>query len=243
MGKFKNKKIVISGATRGLGAACAHYFAREGATLILLGRRVDALEALDESLDCYDVETTLVPIDLSKPDRLESLPQALGEKYGVIDVLVGNAAHLGALSPVTHYSPREFEKILNVNYVSNWHLMTGLEVLLEASQYPRIIMITDSATSQPQAYWGPYLASKAALETLVQSYAAEKSSSALRVNLFAPGPMATGITTKAFPGLALESLAAPETMVETVAYLASEACQESGKLFGPALRGKDTKAA
>src|SRR5690606_3347819 len=101
MGKFTNKIVLITGATRGLGAALSHRFAAEGATLILMAKRVDGLERLDTELEQYGVETTLVPLDLNKVDRLENLPQALGDKYGRVDVLIGNAAILGNLSPVT----------------------------------------------------------------------------------------------------------------------------------------------
>lgn len=136
MGKFKNKIILITGASRGLGAALSHSFAREGATLILMAKRIDGLERLDAELDQYNVKTTLVPLDFQKPERLETLPQALGEKFGHLDVLIGNAAVLSQLSPVTHFSPREFQKVMDVNVTANWHLMAGLECLLKKSQAP-----------------------------------------------------------------------------------------------------------
>jgi NAD(P)-dependent dehydrogenase (short-subunit alcohol dehydrogenase family) len=233
MGKFSNKIVLITGASRGLGAAVAHYFAREKATLILLARHVEGLEKLDESLDQYGVETTLVPLDLSKPERLESLPQSLGEKYGRLDVVIGNAAILSSLSPVTHYSPRDFEKILMVNYVANWHLMTGLESLLQRSTAPREIFITAPQSVTADPFWAPYAASKAALERLVLTYAAEKSNTPFKINLVNPGVMATNLYAQAMPGIDLSTVQSPSIVVDLIASLASEDCQESGQIFTP----------
>lgn len=233
MGKFQNKVIVITGASRGLGAVLAHHFAKEKATLVLLARHVAGLEALDESLDVYGVETTLVPLDLSKPERLETLPQALGEKYGRVDCVIGNAAHLSSLSPVTHYSPRDFEKVLNINYVANWHLMAGLECLLAQSDAPRSLFITAPQAHGHEPFWGPYAASKAALETLVRTYAAEMAHTPLRINLVNPGVMATNLYAQAMPGVDLQTLPKADRLIPLISYLASPDCTVLGQIFTP----------
>ncbi len=231
MGKFRNKIVLITGASRGLGAALSHRFAKEGATLVLLARRVEGLERLDAELDQYDVETTLVPLDLSKPERLEALPQALGEKYGRLDVVIGNAAILKALSPVTHFSPRDFQKIMDINVTANWHLMAGLESLLKQSDSPREIFVSSGSAHHVVPYWGPYAASKIALEMLVQTYAAEMEKTPFKINLVDPGMMTTAMLTQAMPGLDLEEIPSPDQMTDVFLYLASQQCQETGQIF------------
>lgn len=231
MGKFTNKIVLITGATRGLGAALAHRFAREGATLILMARRVDGLERIDQELEQYGVETTLVPLDLNKVDRLEGLPQALGDKYGRLDVLIGNAAILGHLSPVTHFSPKTFQQTMDVNVTANWHLMAGLECLLRNAKQPRSIFVTSGKAQTATPFWGPYAASKAALEVLVKTYAAEMEKTPLKINLVDPGIMTTDMFKKAMPGADLTEMPSPEDMTDVFLYLASEACQETGQIF------------
>ncbi len=231
MGKFKNKIVLITGASRGLGAALSHRFAKEEATLVLMAKRVDGLERLDEELDQYGVETTLVPLDLSKPDRLEALPQALGEKYGRLDVLIGNAALLGSLSPVTHFSPRDFQKVMDVNVTANWHLMAGLECLLKKSENPREIFVTSGSAGYAEPYWGPYAASKAALDVLVKTYAAEMETAGFKINLVDPGMMTTDMLKQALPGMDLDTISSPSQITDTFVRLASKECQETGKVF------------
>jgi len=230
MGKFSNKVVLITGASRGLGAALAHGFAKEGATLILMARHVAGLEAIDKELDQYNVETTLVPLDLSKPERLQSLPQALMEKFGHLDVLVGNAGMLGNLSPLTHYSPRDFQKIMDVNVTANWHLMTGLEALLKKSKAPREIFITSAWAHDVSPYWGPYAASKAALDTMVKTYAQEMVNTPFRGNLVDPGAMQTDMFKKAMPGADLSTIKAPEDNVQVIMELALEDCKVTGTI-------------
>ena len=231
MGNFKNKIVLISGASRGLGAALSHRFAQEGATLILMAKRVEGLERLDAELDQYGVETTLVPLDLSKPDRLEALPQALGEKYGRLDVLIGNAGLLNGLQPVTHFSPRDFQKIMDVNVTANWHLMAGLECLLKKSEAPREIFVTSGSSNVATPYWGPYAASKSALDVLVKTYAAEMEKTGFKINLVDPGMMTTDMLKLAMPGMDLEKIPAPEQKTDIFVHLASEGCQETGQIF------------
>ena len=231
MGNFKNKIVLITGASRGLGAALAHRFAKEGATLILMAKRVDGLERLDAELDQYGVETTLVPLDLSKPERLETLPQALGDKYGRLDVLIGNAGLLNGLKPVTHFSPRDFQKVMDVNVTANWHLMAGMECLLKKSENPREIFVSSGSSESADPYWGPYAASKAALEVLVKTYAAEMEKTGFKINLVDPGMMATDMLKEAMPGIDLKTVSSPEKVTDVFVRLAGEGCQETGQIF------------
>ncbi len=231
MGKFLNKVVLITGASRGLGSALAHGFAKEGATLILMARRVEGLEAIDKELDQYNVETTLVPLDLSKPERLQTLPQALMKKFGRLDVLVGNAGMLGNLSPLTHYAPRNFQKIMNVNVTANWHLMTGLEALLKNSAAPREIFITTSVNEKATPYWGPYVASKAALNMMVKTYAQEMRRTSFRINLVDPGDLQTDMFEKAMPGVDLSAIKMPQDIVPFIMDLALESCDITGKII------------
>ncbi len=234
MKKFLNRVVLITGASRGLGREIALSFAKEGAQLILVSKRTQGLEAIAEELESYDCTPTLVPVDLSKPDNLLSLPTAIHEKFGRLDVLIGNAGVLNGLMPITHFSPRDIAKIFNVNVIANWHLLAGCEALLAQSPHPRAIFVTtDTTTTDGEPYWGPYAASKSALNTLIKTYAKEKENTNFRVNLVDPGAMNTDMYRAVMPGADLSEIPSPAECVDVFSYLASEACQETGKVFTP----------
>jgi NAD(P)-dependent dehydrogenase (short-subunit alcohol dehydrogenase family) len=222
MGQFTGKIALVTGASRGIGAAIAKRFAAEGAHLVLAARTVGALEALDDDIRAAGGEAaTLVPIDLRNGDMIDQLGAAIYERFGKLDILIGNAAMLGSLSPVAHANPAEVEDVFLVNTIANARLIRACDPLLRASAAGRAVMVTSGAASTPIAYWRPYAASKAALEHLTLTYAAEVKSTNIRVNLLDPGAMRTAMRAKAFPGEDPMSLPPPEAISTLVVELCS----------------------
>lgn len=235
MPKLKNKIALITGATQGLGAAIAKKFAQEGAHLILLGRTVEGLEAIDDEISVYGVKTTLVPVELKDLSKLEALGPSLIKQYPSIDIFVGNAATLGQLSPLTHLSPPVWQEVLTVNLTANFYLLRSLEPLLRKSSAPRVIFVSTGVARSHLPYWGIYAISKAALESMALIYAAENKETSLKVNIVDPGVMRTRLFHQAMPGINLEDVPLPETVTDCFVYLASDECQETGQL----VKGKE----
>src|SRR5215468_4993895 len=198
-GRMAGRLALITGASRGLGAATALAYAREGAHCILVARTVGGLEEVDDRIKAIGGSATLVPLDVTDGPGIDRLGAALFERYRRLDVLVGNAAVLGTLSPIGHIEPKTFEQVMAVNVTANWRLIRSLDPLLRQSEAGRAIFVTAGVSRRAVPYWGAYAASKAALDMLVGIYAAEVAHTNLRVNLFDPGPMRTGLRAQAFP--------------------------------------------
>jgi NAD(P)-dependent dehydrogenase (short-subunit alcohol dehydrogenase family) len=222
--------VLITGASRGLGAALAEAFAGERTRLILIGRTPGALEEVDDRVRARRGQATLVPLDLLQGEGIDQLGGALAQRHGRLDVLIGNAAELGTLSPVGHFEPKVFERVMALNAGANYRLIRSLDPLLRAAPAGRAIFVTCSQGRDPRPYWGAYGASKAALEALVLSYAAEVRRTPLRVNLVDPGPMRTRLRAQAYPGEDPAAQPLPETRVEPVLALAAPDCARHGEL-------------
>jgi NAD(P)-dependent dehydrogenase (short-subunit alcohol dehydrogenase family) len=222
---------LVTGASRGIGAAAALALARAGAHVVAVARTVGGLEELDDAIRGGGGETTLVPLDLKDTDGLARLAAALNERYGRLDVLIGNAGVLGPLSPLDHVQPKDWDDALAINVTANWHLIRLMDPLLKRSDAGRAVFVTSGVAHSARAYWGPYVASKAALETLVRTYAAETATTSVRANLFAPGPTRTRMYLSAFPGLDPETLPTPEQVVEKLVPLCLPAFTDSGKYY------------
>ena len=205
-------------------------YAAEGAHLVLVARTAGGLEEIDDRVQAAGGEATLVPLELTKAAGIDRLGAALAERFGKLDVLVGNAGELGALSPVSHTDPRLFERVLALNLTANFRLIRSLEPLLRASDAGRAIFVTASQARDRKPFWGAYAASKAALEALVAVYAAETSRTRLRVNLVDPGPLRTRLRAIAYPGEDPEKLAAPDAVTEAFVELAEAACERHGEV-------------
>jgi len=230
-GRLAGRIALITGASRGIGAAVARRFAVEGAQLVLVARTVGGLEELDDQIrQAGGRGATLVPLDLREFDAIDRLGASLYERFGRLDVLVGNAAVLGTLSPVGHIQPPDWAEVLDVNLTANWRLIRSLDPLLRRSHTGRAIFVTSGAATAPHAYWGAYAISKAALEMLVKTYAAELGKTKVRTNLIDPGATRTAMRAKAFPGEAPLSLPAPEAVTETFVELAEAACTKNGEV-------------
>lgn len=226
--RLQGKIALITGASRGIGAAVAKRFAAEGAHVILTARTVGGLEEADDAVRKLGREATLVPLDLRQMEMIDALGASIYERFGKLDILVGNAALLGTLSPVAHASPAEVEDVFTVNTVANYRLLRACDPLLRRADAGRVVMVTSGAAMAPIAYWGAYAASKAALEHLTLTYAAEVKTTPIRVNLLDPGAVRTRMRASAFPGEDPASLPSPETITEWFVKL-SEASAPHGK--------------
>jgi NAD(P)-dependent dehydrogenase (short-subunit alcohol dehydrogenase family) len=222
---------LVTGASRGIGAALALQLAQAGAHVVAVARTVGGLEELDDNIKTAGGSATLVPLDVKDSDGIARLALALNERYGRLDVLVGNAGVLGPLSPLDHYQPKDWDNLFAVNVTANWQLIRTMDALLKRSQAGRAVFLTSAVAYKGRAYWGPYAAAKAALDALVRSYAAESATTNVRVNLFAPGPTRTRMYLGAFPGIDPETLPTPEQVAKAIVPLCLPDCAESGKIY------------
>lgn len=221
---------LVTGASRGIGAAVARRFAGAGAHVILTARTVGGLEEVDDAVRAAGGQATLVPFDLRNGDKIDQLAAALYERFGRLDILVGNAGELGTLSPMGHIDPKIWQAAMDVNATANWRLIRALDPLLRLSEAGRAIFVTCAAARSFTPYWGAYAASKAALETIVRIYAGEVAKTGLKVNLIDPGAVRTRLRAKAFPGENRNSLRTPEEITEPFVALASADCGRHGDL-------------
>jgi NAD(P)-dependent dehydrogenase (short-subunit alcohol dehydrogenase family) len=230
-GRLAGRLALITGASRGLGAAVARRFAAEGAQLVLVARTVGGLEETDDAVRDAGGSATLVPLDLTDFDAIDRLGQSLHERFGRLDIVVGNAGGLGTLSPLGHIRVRDWTEVINLNLTANWRLIRSLDPLLRASEAGRAIFVTDSLARRPQAFWGAYAASKAGLDALVRVYADETERTGLRVNLIDPGRLRTRLRARAFPGEKPESVPGPESVTDAFVALAEAGCTRHGELL------------
>jgi NAD(P)-dependent dehydrogenase (short-subunit alcohol dehydrogenase family) len=221
---------LITGASRGIGAAVARRFAAEGAQVLLAARTVGGLEEVDDAIRTASAEqtqATLIPIDLKNVEDVEKLKAAVAARFGKLDVLVGNAAILGDMTPVSQIDPKTWDDVIETNLTANWHLIRTLEPLLLSSDSGRAIFVT-SGVSGGRAYWGGYAVSKTALEALVQTWAQEVEQTKLRINIVNPGAVRTSMRAKAYPGEDPMTLPPPKDVTDIFVDLASEQCDRHG---------------
>jgi NAD(P)-dependent dehydrogenase (short-subunit alcohol dehydrogenase family) len=222
---------LVTGASRGIGAALALHLAEAGAHIVAVARTVGALEELDDKIKAAGSSATLVPLDVKDMDGIARLALALNERYGRLDVLVGNAGVLGPLSPLGHVEPKDWDNIFAVNVTANWQLIRTMDPLLKRAEAGRAVFITSGLSWMARAYTGAYAASKAALEQLARVYAAECASSNVRINLFGPGPTRTRMYAGGWPGVDPETLPPPEQVAKAIVPLCLPACRETGGLY------------
>ncbi|MFC7398931.1 SDR family NAD(P)-dependent oxidoreductase [Chelatococcus sp. GCM10030263] len=232
MSRPLEKRIaVVTGASRGIGRAAAIAFAQAGAHVVALARTVGALEELDDEIRASGGTATLVPVDLKDYDALDRLGASLYERWGKLDILLANAGVLGTLSPLGHVEPKVFDEVMAINVTANWRLIRSLDPLLRASDAGRAIFISSGAAHSCRAFWGPYAASKAAVEALARSYAAETEKTSLRVMMVNPGPLRTAMRRKAMPGEDPLTLKTPEDLAPHLLALAAPDWTETGKIY------------
>lgn len=228
---LSGRVALVTGASRGLGLAAALKLARMGAHVIATGRTTRLLEQLDDTLKAEGLDgATLVPFNLRDFAAIDRLGQAIFERWGKLDILVGNAGQLGQLGPIGHVKPDAWSELLEVNLTSNWRLIRSMDPLLRLSDSGRAVFVTSGAAHKFRAYWGPYAVTKAALEALVKTYAAELAESNVRANLFSPGAVRTAMRAKAMPGEDPMSLPTPDDVAPQLAALCLPACDAQGEV-------------
>jgi NAD(P)-dependent dehydrogenase (short-subunit alcohol dehydrogenase family) len=231
MKSLADRIALVTGATHGIGRAVALALGREGAHVVAVGRTQGALEEIDDAVRTAGSSATLVPLDMRDYPGIYRLAAALAERYQKLDVLVGNAGVVGERAPVDHVDPANWDEVMAVNVTANWHLLRATNALLRRADAGRVALITSGAATHPRAYSGAYAVSKAALNALGQIYAAETSSTAVRVNLFNPGPTRTRMRALVMPGEDPTTLPTPEAVAEKILDLCLPGCAETGKLY------------
>ena len=230
MKTLENKIAVITGASRGIGAAVAKRYAAEGAQTCLIARSTKGLEEVDDAIRSKGgLAPVLIPLDLLEINRIDALGPSLLERFGKLDILVGNAAMLGELSPLTHQDPKNFDKVVNLNVTANYRLLRILDPLLRKSDAGRALFVTSGVTQASYPFWGPYAISKAALEMMINTYAAQIAQTNIKVNLIDPAVVRTDMRAAAMPGEDPETLPHPDEITDIFVKLASDACTHHGE--------------
>lgn len=229
---LEGRVALVTGASRGIGYQLARQLGARGAHVIALARTVGALEELDDEIKAAGGDAaTLVPVDLKDFDALDRLGAAIYERWGKLDILIGNAAMLGTLSPVGHIKVKTFDEAMATNVTANWRLIRSLDALLRQSDAGRALFLTAAQAHSCTPFWAVQAATKAALEALVRTWAAETQKTALRVNLADPGPVRTGLRAKAMPGEDPRKLAEPAEIAPALLALVSPAYGRTGCLY------------
>ena len=229
-GRLADKIALITGASRGIGAAVAERFAREGAHVVLAARTVGGLEEVDDAIRAIGGSATLVTVDLRDFIKIDELAAKLFDRWGRLDILVGNAAEFGVFSPLGHIDPATWAEVIDLNLTANWRLIRAMDPLLRAAPAGRAIFVTSGVARGVFPYWGPYAVSKVGLEMLVKIYAGEIGKTRGRANLIDPGIVRTRLRARAFPGEDPARLPAPESVTEAFLALALPECTRNGEV-------------
>ncbi len=227
---MKGKIALVTGASRGIGAAVAKCLGKEGAHVILVARTIGGLEEVDDEIKKSGGSSSIAPLDLKEYEKINQLAFHIADRYGKLDILVGNAAILGGLRPLHHYTPKIWNDVISVNLTANWHLIRSFDALLRNAENGRAVFVSSGLAQIILPYWGPYAASKAALEMMVKTYAAEVSDTSIRVNLVDPGEVRTRMHEEAMPGQDPLTLPEPESIIDVFMKLLSPSCRINGEV-------------
>ena len=217
---LQDRIALVTGASRGIGAATAVKLAALGAHVVLVARTQGGLEEVDDAIRKVGGTASLTPLDLTEFERIDKLGAALYERYKKLDILIGNAGLLGTLGPMGHTDPQIWDQTMAVNVTANWRLIRSMDPLLRQSDAGRAIFLTSTAGQRPRAYWGTYAVSKAALEMMIKTYAQEIEKTHIRANLFNPTGTRTGMRAEAFPGEDPMTIKTPEYVADQIVELA-----------------------
>lgn len=218
---------LITGASRGIGRAAALALAEAGAHVILVARTTGGLEETDDAIQKIGGTATLVPMNLRDFDAIDRLGASIYERWGKLDAMLGNAGVLGTLTPLAQIAPKQFQEVMDVNVTANWRLIRSMDPLLRQSDAGRVVFVSSGAARKHTPYWGGYAVSKAALEMLALTYAAECRDTNLKVNLLNPGPMRTAMRAKAMPGEDPDTLPTPSEIAPQIVEMLSPSYGES----------------
>ncbi len=227
---------VVTGASRGIGYFIARELAAAGAHVVAVARTVGGLEELDDEIRAERARTgkgeaTLVPLDLADMEGIDRLGGAIHERWGRLDILVANAGVLGTISPIGHVEAKTFDKVMTINVTATWRMIRSVDPLLRLSDAGRAILISSGAAHSARAFWGPYAASKAAVEALARSWADETRNMELRVNAVDPGATRTAMRAQAMPGENPMTLPHPSEIAARIAKLADPEFTRTGMIY------------
>ena len=222
---------VVTGASRGIGYFAAKHLAAAGAHVIAVARTVGGLEELDDEIKAAGGSATLVPLDITDMAGIDRLGGAIHERWGRLDILIANAAILGVIAPIGHVEAKTFEKVMTVNVTATWRVIRSVDPLLRLSDAGRAVVVSSNAAHTARAFWAPYAASKAAVETLARSWADETRNMPLRVNAFDPGRTRTAMRALAMPGENPETLPHPSEIAAHMLKLVDPALTETGLIY------------
>jgi NAD(P)-dependent dehydrogenase (short-subunit alcohol dehydrogenase family) len=231
MPSLTGRVALVTGASRGIGHAVAAALGAAGAHVIAVARTVGALEELDDQIKAAGGSATLVPLDLTDYPGIDRLGAAIHQRWGRLDMLVGNAGVLGAITPLSHLDPKVWDDAIAVNVTANWRLVRSLDPLLRQSDAGRALFITSGITKAYLPYWGAYAVSKAALEALARTYAAELALTRATANLFNPGPLRTRMRAEIAPGENANAQKPPEAVVPDILRMLAAGYTANGVLF------------
>lgn len=228
---LKDRIAVVTGASRGIGYFTALELAKAGAHVVACARTLGGLEELDDAIKAFGGSATLVPFDLSDMAAIDKLGGAINERWGKLDIMVANAGVLGTISPIGHVEAKIFEKVMAINVTATWRLIRSLEPLLVRSDAGRALILSSSAAHKCKPFWGPYSASKAAVEALARTWAYETQRLPLRILSVDPGATRTAMRAQAVPGEDPETLPHPSEVAQALLPLLGREQTETGKLF------------
>ena len=228
---LKGRIALVTGASRGIGYFTALGLAKAGAHVIACARTVGGLEELDDAIKTAGGRATLVPFDLADMDAIDRLGGSIFERWGKLDILVANAGVLGVISPVGHVEAKVFEKVMTVNVTATWRLIRSVDPLLQQSDAGRALILSSSAAHKCKPFWGPYSASKAAVEALARTWAGETQRLPLRILSVDPGATRTAMRAQAIPGEDPSTVPHPSEVATKLLPLVGPDQTETGKLF------------
>lgn len=231
MTDLSGKVVLVTGASRGIGYQAALEAGRRGAHVVAVARTVGGLEELDDAIKSAGSEATLVPLDVRDGDGIDRLGKAIFDRWGKLDGLVANAGVLGTITPVSHLDVKDFDQAFAVNVTANYRLIRSLDPLLRQAETGRAVFVSSSSSHSARPFWGVYAASKAALEALVKSYAAELSTTQVKANVFWPGAVRTGMRAKAMPGENPDTLPHPSAVAPKLIDMITPAWTETRMIF------------
>jgi len=226
-----SRVAVVTGASRGVGRAAALALAEAGAHVIAVARTVGGLEELDDAIRAMGGAATLVPLDLKDYPAIDRLGAAIYERWGKLDMLLGNAGLPGVVTPLSHLEPKVYDEVMAVNVTANWRLIRSLDPLLRQSDAGRALFVTSDEAERRRPFWGIYSASKAALQALVETYAKELKGTTATANLFDPGPLRTRLRAKGRPGEDPATVRPPETVAPDILRMLSPDFAGNGVIF------------
>jgi NAD(P)-dependent dehydrogenase (short-subunit alcohol dehydrogenase family) len=222
---------LVTGASRGIGRAAAVALAHAGCHVILSAKTAGALEEVDDEIQAAGGSASILRLNLSHAERIDALGPTLFERWQRLDVLVAAGGILGRLSPLPHLPDEEWDEVVRINLTANWRLIRTLDPLLRRSEAGRAVFLTSRAATRIRAYWGAYAISKAGLDAMVKTYAAELASTPVKVNLLEPGPTRTRMRAQAYPGEDAATVKLPEALAPLILELTSPECMRSGEII------------